>query len=118
MAVNLSYGNFPLLPEVSINENTRPGTIILEYFQVAVTLSTQEGDVEVPTALGSVIGVIPLSYSSSFGAGELVKSPTTDGVITNGAVTVRYTAAVIGDVDVTVRGFLVGTKAATTLLNS
>lgn len=118
MAVNLSYSFFPILPEASINENTRPGALILEYFEASVTIGTNTGDVEVPTALGAVLGVIPLSFSSVFAAGDSVNNYTTDGVITTGAVTVRVNTTSIADGALTIKGFLVGTPAQTTLLNS
>lgn len=117
MAVNLLYQNFPLLPETSVNENTRPGILILEYFQVAVTISSNAGDVEVPTALGEVKGVINLGFIDEFDTGDAVTSVTTDGIISTSAVTVRYTTASITNGAKVVRGFLVGTKSAGTALS-
>lgn len=118
MAVNLDYGLFALQPEAVINDSHRDGTILLEYFQVAVTISTNTGDVEVPTALSEVLGVIPFSFSSVFAAGDSINNYTTDGVITTGAVTVRVNTTSIADGALTIRGFLVGRgKSQTVLFN-
>lgn len=118
MAENLSYQLFPLIPEADTNETARPGGLFFEYVQFSVTLSTNTGDAEVPTSLGSVLGFVPLSYASTFAAGDSVNNYTTDGVITSGAVTVRVNSTSIADGALTLRGFLVGTKSETVLLNS
>lgn len=115
MAEQLSFGKFPLVPIASQNDGDRPGTLQLEYFQVAVTIGTNTGDVEVPTTLGEVLGVINLSYSSVFAAGDSLNNMTTDGVITSDAVTVRVNTTSIADGALTIRGFLVGKKAETVL---
>lgn len=115
MAGSLSYNIFPILPEVATNDSNREGSLMLEYFQTTVTIATNAGDVEVPTALGEVLGVINLGYSSVFAAGDMINSVTTDGVISSGAVTVRYSTTSIADGALTVRGFLVGKKSTTVL---
>lgn len=118
MPVNLNYGLFAIQPEAVINDSHRDGTILMEYFQVAVTIGTNTGDVEVPTTLAEVLGVVPLSFSSVFAAGDAVTNYTTDGVITTGAVTVRVNSVSIADGALTIRGFLVGRgKTPTVLLN-
>lgn len=118
MPTNLSYGQFAMHPEAVKNDSYRDGTVILEYFQVAVTIATNTGDVEVPTNLTEVLGVLPLHYSSVFAAGDSVNNYTTDGVITTGAVTVRVNTTSIPDGALTIRGFLVGKgKSETVLLN-
>ena len=115
MPEQLSYSKFALVPIASQNDADRPGTLILEYFEVAVTIGTNTGDVEVPTTLGTVIGVLPACFSSVFAAGDSVNNYTTDGVITTGAVTVRVNTTSIADGALTIRGFLLGTKAETVL---
>ena len=115
MPENLAYNIFPLINEASLNENSRPGSLMLEYFEVSVTIGTNTGDVEVPTALGEVIGLIPLCYSDLFEAGDAITNCTTDGVITTGAVTVRVNSVSIADGAHVIRGFLVGKKAKTVL---
>jgi len=110
-----SMNIFPLLNEFSTNDQSRPGTQLLEYFQVDVTIAINTGDVEVPTNLGSVLGVINLNYSSVFAAGDAIDAITTDGVITSGAVTVRVKTTSIADGSLTIRGYLVGTKSETQL---
>ena len=115
MAENLSFGKFPLIPIASENDSDRPGSLILEYFQVSVTIGTNTGDVEVPTTLGEVVGVISLCYASTFDTGDALDSMTTDGVITSSAVTVRCKTTSISDGALTVRGFLVGKKSETVL---
>ena len=115
MADNLSYELFPIIPEASINETARPGQLFLEYVQFSVTIATNTGDAEVPTKLGSVLGFIPLSFSSVFASGDSVNNYTTDGVVTTGAVTVRVNSTSIADGALICRGFLVGTKSPTAL---
>lgn len=110
MAENLNYNFFPLKNEVNENDAYREGSLILEYFQVAVTIGTNTGDVEIPTELDEVLMVIPGGYSSVFAAGDAVTNMTTDGVITTGAVTVRVNSVSIADGSLTVRGFLVGKR--------
>ena len=120
MAVQNSYNLFPLLSEAGINENTRPGTLLLEYFQASITLATNEGSVEVPTQLDDCLGLIDLSYLSG-GIADLTDTMklSTDAVISSSAVTVAALSEAIGDGAVTVRGFLVGTKRSeTALINS
>lgn len=115
MATQLSFGKFPLIPVAAKNEGERPGTLTLEYFEVDVTIGTNTGDVEVPTSLGEVLGLIPLCYSSVFASGDSVNNYTTDGVITTGAVTVRVNSTSIGDGALRIRGFLVGKPSETVL---
>ncbi len=115
MAENLSYELFPIIPEASINETARPGMLYLEYVQFDVTIATNTGDAEVPTQLDSVLGFVPLSFSSVFAAGDSVNNYTTDGVVTSGAVTIRVNTTSIADGSLTLRGFLVGTKSPTAL---
>lgn len=120
MPTQLSYGLFPLLNEAAINENTRPGTIMLEYFQVDITIATNEGTAEVPTVLEEVLGVLDLGYVSTAGSDptDTVKL-VTDGTITTNAVTVAAKSVDIANGDITVRGFLVGrTRSQTALINS
>lgn len=111
----LSYSQFPLLPLAATNDGFRPGSLILEYFEVDLTVSSNLGEAEVPTALGSVIGVISLGFMGTFAAGDTMHGMSTDCVITTGAVTVRATTVSISDGALTVRGFLVGTKSETAL---
>ena len=115
MAEQLSFSQFPLLPLASTNDAFRPGALILEYFEVALTVSTNVATAEVPTQLGNVIGVIGLGYMSTFDTGDLLHGLSTDGVITTGAVTVRGTTVSVSDGSLTTRGFLVGTKTETAL---
>ncbi len=115
MAENLSFGQFAMIPIASENDWNRPGTLIWEYFQVDVTINTNTGDVEIPTALGDVIGVVPLNFSSVFDTGDAVTNYTTDGVITTGAVTVRVNSVSIADGALTIRGFLIGHKSTTVI---
>ena len=115
MAEQLSWNKFALVPIAQLNDGDRPGTLILEYVEAVVTIGTNTGDVEVPTTLGSVIGFIPLCFSSVFAAGDSVNNYTTDGVITTSAVTVRVNSTSIDNGALTIRGFLVGTKAETVL---
>jgi hypothetical protein len=115
MAETLSWNKFPFVPAAQSNDADRPGTLLFEYFQVDVTIGTNTGDVEVPTTLGEVIGVVPLCFSSVFASGDAVTNYTTDGVITTGAVTVRVNSVSIADGALTIRGFLVGKKAETVL---
>ncbi|MHB9147701.1 MAG: hypothetical protein ACYC2U_04705 [Candidatus Amoebophilus sp.] len=115
MPENLAYNIFPLISEADKDENSRPGSLMFEYFQVDVTISINTGDVEVPTALGEVLGMVPLCYSSVFASGDSINNYTTDGVITTGAVTVRVNTTSIADGALTIRGFLVGRKATTVL---
>lgn len=107
---NLDYSIFPLKNEVNENDAYREGSLLLEYFQVDVTIATNAGDVEVPTTLDEVLGVVSLGYSSTFAAGDMINSVTTDGVISSDAVTVRYSTTSIADGALTVRGFLVGKR--------
>jgi len=115
MPMDLSFQLFPLLTEASVNENTRPGALMLEYFQAVVTIGTNTGDAEIPTLLGEVLGIIPLSFNDTFGAGDNLTSVTTDAVITSGAITVRAVTVSIADGPATLRGFIVGRKAETVL---
>ena len=118
MAANLSYQIFPLIPEADTNETNRPGQLCLEWFQFSFTISTLEATVEVPTALGSVLGAIfmPVLAAADDPTDSIVI--TSDYVITTGAVTVQCKCVDIADGALVVRGFFVGTKSATTLLNS
>ena len=119
MPVDLNFSLFPLINEAAKNEQSRPGTMMLEYFQASITLSTNEGTVEVPTQLEEVLGLIDLSFLSG-GLGDTTDTMklSTDGVIGSGAVTVAALSEAIGDGAVTVRGFLVGiTKARTVLID-
>jgi len=112
----LDLGNFfPLLNNRATNDANREGTLLMEYVETPVTLATNTGDVEVPTKLSEVLGFIPLSYSSTFGAGDSVDNYTTDGVITIGAVTIRVNATGITDGAITIRGFLVGKVSASAI---
>ncbi len=116
---DISFEMFPLLTEAAINENTRPGTLMLEYFEAIATIATNAADVEVPTKLNEVLGVISANFSSVFAAADAIDSTTTDGVISSSAVTVRLKTSSIADGALTIRGFLIGrTKSVTTLLNS
>jgi hypothetical protein len=116
MATQLSYGKFPLISEVGKNEGDRPGTLTLEYFEVAVTITSLEGTVEVSTTLGKVLGLINLDYILAASDPTDTYTLLTDGIITTGAVTVNITAIDIGNGAVTIRGFLVGEKAETVIL--
>jgi len=115
MAENLSFSQFAMIPIASENDWNRPGTLIWEYFQVSVTIGTNTGDVEVPTALGEVIGLVPLCFSDLFEAGDAITNYTTDGVITTGAVTVRVNSVSIADGAHVIRGWLVGRKSPTVI---
>ena len=118
MASNLNYGLFAVQPEAVINDSYRDGTVLLEYFEVDVTIATNTGDVEVPTTLAEVLGILPLCFSSVFAAGDSINNYTTDGVITTGAVTVRVNTTSIADGALRIKGFLVGKgKTATVILN-
>jgi len=120
MPVDINFSIFPLISEAAKNEQSRPGTLMLEYFQASITLSTNEGTVEVPTQLEECLGLIDLSFLSG-GLADTTDTMklSTDSVITTSAVTVAALSEAIGDGAVTVRGFLVGrTKARTVLLDS
>jgi hypothetical protein len=116
MPENLSYGIFPLLNEANTNETARPGQLYLEYFEVVATISSNAADVEIPTSLSSIKGVLNLCFMSIFATGDILNNMTTDGVITDGAVTVRIATTSIADGALTIRGFLVGDKKASTIL--
>jgi len=119
MPEQLKFETFPLLvPEADTNDMHRPGTIVAEYHEVTFTIDTNTDDIEVPTALGQVLGLIPLHYSSVFDTGDCINDITTDGVITNGAVTVRINTTSIANGALTTRILLLGYKAETVLLNS
>lgn len=116
MAEQLSFSKFALIPLAAQNDGDRPGSLQLEYFQVSVTTSSDTGDVEVPTTLGEVLGVIDIGYCDEFGSGDYLTAFSTDGVITTGAVTVRVVASAgWTDGAHVIRGFLVGKKAETVL---
>lgn len=120
MPVDLNFSLFPLINEAAKNEQSRPGTLMLEYFQGSITLSTNEGTVEIPTQLEEVLGLIDLSFLSG-GLADTTDTMklSTDGVISSDAVTVAALSEAIADGAVTVRGFLVGrTKARTVLIDS
>ena len=116
MPENLNYGLFTLKNEAVENDAHRPGTHYLEYFQVALTVTTNLATAEVPTSLDEVIGVIGLGFMSTFAAGDVLNGLCTDGVITSSAVTVRGVTASIADGALSTRGYLVGTKRDTTNL--
>lgn len=115
MSEQLSFSKFAIIPIASINDGDRPGTLLLEYFQVALTVASNLGEAEVPTTLGEVLGVIPLGYMGTFDTGDTIHGMSTDGVITSSAVTVRATTVSIADGSLIVRGFLVGKKSETAL---
>lgn len=117
MAGSLSYNIFPILPEVATNDSNREGSLMLEYFQVAVDVNTDVATAEVPTVLGEVLGVISLGYTSLFDTGDIVSGFATDGVITDDKVTIRATTVSIanGTAKFITRGFLVGKKSTTVL---
>jgi hypothetical protein len=118
MPTNLNYGLFAVQPEAVINDSHRDGTVLLEYFEVDVTIGTNTGDVEIPTTLAEVLGVIPFCFSSVFASGDSINNYTTDGVISTGAVTVRVNTTSIADGALRIKGFLVGKgKSATVILN-
>lgn len=120
MPVDLNFSLFPLISEAAKNEQSRPGTIMLEYFQASVNFSTNEGQVEVPTQMEEVLGLLDLNFKETAGDITDTLALHTDGVITTGAVTVDvFGSDVANDSTLTIRGFLVGyTKAVTELLNS
>lgn len=111
--LNLSFDIFALKNEFSENDAFRPGTLLLEYHQESITISTNEGTAEIPTRLDSVLGLIDLNYI------VLADDPTdsielkTDGVIASNAVTVNLLSAAVADGATTVRFFLVGTRTET-----
>jgi hypothetical protein len=115
MPESLSYNKFALIPVALENDADRPGSLLMEYFEVSVTIGTNTGDVEVPTTLGEVLGIIPFHSSSVFAAGDSINNYTTDGVITTGAVTVRVNTTSIADGALVIKGFLIGRKAFTVL---
>lgn len=120
MPVDLNFALYPLISEAAKNEQSRPGTLMLEYFEADITLSTNEGSVEVPTQMQEVLMLLDGSFLSG-GLSDLTDTMklSTDGIITSGAVTVAALSEAIADGAVTVRGFLVGrTKAQTVLLDS
>ena len=118
MPQNLSYDIFPLIPEAASNDTGRPGTILVERQKVAFTIASLAGDAEVPTGLGEVFGVIPMSKLAdlSLASGTAsVTSLTTDGVVTNGAVTVRAKVVGISDGSCPLEMLLLGKKADTAI---
>jgi hypothetical protein len=112
----LSYSRFPLITEVGKNDSERVGTLMLEYFDVVITIGTLEGTVELATALAEVLGVISLNYIAAASDPTDSYSLITDGVITTGAVTINMKAIDIADGDVHVRGFLVGKNRSQTVV--
>lgn len=117
MAENLSFNLFALIPEASNNENTRPGTLMLEYVQFGLVVDTNFGTAEVPTSLGTVLGIIPLGFSSTFASGDSIHGLTTDGVITTGAISVQATTVSLANATYTTRALIVGYKSDTVLIN-
>lgn len=117
MAINLSSNIFTLIPEAANNENTRPGALMLEYFQFDFTIDTLEDSIELPTSLGTVLfGVFgPVLAAADDPTDSIVI--TSDYIITSGAITVQCKCIDIANGALTVRGFLVGTRSATVLLN-
>ena len=115
MAEQLSFSQFPLLPLASTNDAFRPGALLLEYFEVALTVDTNVATAEVPTKLGKVLGVLPLGFMDTFDTGDIMHGLCTDGIITSDAVTIRATTVSISNGSLTTRGFLVGTKSETVL---
>lgn len=120
MPVDLNFSIFPLISEAAKNEQSRPGTLMLEYFQASVSISTNEGTVEVPTQLEECLGVLDLGFLS-----EGLSDPSdtiklnTDGIISSNAVTVAAVSLDISNTTLSIRGFLLGrTKAQTVLLDS
>ena len=119
MAVsNLSYGRFALVPEAANNEIQRIGALVFEYFQTAITISTNEGTVEVATNLSEVLGLVDLSYMASCADPTDTIKLMTDGIISTGAVTVTAKSVDVTDGSINIRGFLVGTMNAPTKLTS
>ena len=118
MPQNLSYDIFPLIPEAASNDTGRPGTLLAERQKVAFTIASLAGDAEVPTQLGEVFGVIPLSKLAdlSLGTGTAsITSLTTDGIITSGAVTVRAKVVGLTDGSYPLEMLVIGKKAETVL---
>ncbi len=114
-----SYNLYPLLAEASINENTRPGTLLLEYFDVVAAIDTLEETLELATQLDNVLGLIDLNFKTTGGDPTDAIHVHTDGVITTGAVTIDIVCTDIGNGNIHVRGFLIGTKRTeTALINS
>ena len=119
MAEHLSWNIFPLLNQANNNDADRPGSLLLEYWEAEITTSSDTGDAEVPTSLDEVLGLIPLQFNDEFGSGDYILSLSTDAVITTGAVTVRLVLPAGGtDGAHTCRGFFVGTKSPTVLINT
>lgn len=115
MAEQLSFSQFAMIPIASENDWNRPGTLIWEYFQATLVVSSNLGEVEVPTNLGEVLGVVSLGFMSTFAAGDTAHGLSTDGVISTSAVTVRGTTVSLADGSYTIHGFLVGKKSDTVL---
>lgn len=118
MAENLSYDIFPLIPEAASNDSSRPGSILAERKKVAFTIASLAGDAEVPTSLGEIIGVIPIGRLAdlSLGSGTAsITSLTTDGVIADGAVTVRAKVVGLANGDYPIDMLLLGAKKETVL---
>ena len=116
MAVNSSFGLFGIIPEAANNENTRPGIMLLEYFDVIATIGTLEETLELPTQLDEVLGLIDLKFKTTGGDPTDTIQLHTDGVITSGAVTIDVLCLDVADGAIHVRGFLVGRKRDTTAL--
>jgi hypothetical protein len=109
--LNLSFDTFALLNEHSTNDAFRPGTLLFEYHEESITITSSEGTAEIPTKLGEVLGLIDLNYVA------VADDPTdsiqllTDGVIASDAVTVNLLSAAVADGATKVRFFLVGTRS-------
>jgi hypothetical protein len=117
MAESLYYNMFPLKNESNDNDAYREDGLILEYFQVSVTIASLEATVEVPTNLDQVIGLIDLNFVAAASDPTDSISLLTDGVISSAAVTVNVTCLDVADGAITIKGFLVGKRlpAAITL---
>lgn len=116
MAESLFYNFFPLKNEANENDAYRENSLILEYHpSVEFTIDTNTDDVEVPTNLDEVLGIVPAGIMSTFDAGDSIASLNTDGVITTGAVTVRIVTASIANGAFTTGFFLLGKRKPTAI---
>jgi len=118
MAEHLSWNIFPLLNQANNNDADRPGSLLLEYWEAPITISTNEGTAEVPTSLDEVLFMVaaPVLAAASDPTDSAVI--LSDYVITTGAITVNVKSIDISDGALTVRGFFIGKKSPTVLINT
>ena len=103
-----SFLNFILNPAGSIADTNRNGSVVIEMKKIAFTVASNVAEAEVPTALGEVIGVQGLGIMSTFDTGDLASAMVSDGVITDGKVTVRFGTTSIADGTLTMPVFVYG----------